>query len=110
MPPTTGRCIMAKATRTTEVHDPAIADVVVQLTGSEEDRNRLAVATDIATGFGAHIIGVHLHLLPGILEITDPTQSATNRSLLETSEQKADRDFKALEQRFADLEVSNELL
>jgi len=100
---------MAKAARTTEVHDPAIADVVVQLTGSEEDRNRLAVATDIAAGFGAHIIGVHLHLLPGILEITDPTQSTTIRSLLDSSEQKADRDFKALEHRFADLGVSNEL-
>jgi nucleotide-binding universal stress UspA family protein len=100
---------MAKATLTTAVTKPAIADVVVQLTGSEEDRNRLAVASDIGAGFGAHVIGVHLHLLPDILEITDPAQSATIRSLLDASEQKADHDFKALEQQFVTLDVSAEL-
>src|SRR3569623_1558452 len=96
---------MAKALKS----PAAIADVVIQLTGSDEDQNRLAVANDIGLGFGAHLIGVHLHLLPGLLEITDTVQSATIRSLLEESEQKADHDFHALEERFASLEVSNEL-
>lgn len=86
-----------------------IKDLVVQLTGSAEDEHRLAMAKSIAQTFDAHIIGVHVHLLPDILDITDPTQSATIRTLLETSDQDADRSFKALEARFAQLRVSHEL-
>ena len=93
----------------TNLEAPTIADMVVQLTGSDEDANRIAIATDIANRFGAHVIGVYLHLIPDVLELTDPTQSAVIRSLLDASEQKADGDFKALEARFASLEVSNEL-
>jgi len=86
-----------------------IRDLVVQLTGSGEDEHRLAMAGTIARSFDAHIIGVHVHLLPDILDITDPTQSATIRTLLETSDQDADRSFKALEARFAHLPTSHEL-
>ena len=40
-------------------------DLVVQLTGSSEDEARLALAEAVATTFGTHIIGVHLHVLAG---------------------------------------------
>lgn len=86
-----------------------IKDLVVQLTGSAEDEHRLAMAKGIAQSFDAHIIGVHMHLLPDILDITDPAQSATIRTLLETSDQAADRSFKIAETRFAQLPVSHEL-
>jgi nucleotide-binding universal stress UspA family protein len=96
------------------IANPAIAagtikDLVVQLTGSTEDEHRLAVATAVAETFDAHLIGVHLHALPDILDITDPMQSGTIRTLLETSEQEADRTFQGLTARFAQLQVSHEL-
>ncbi|HWU32310.1 MAG TPA: hypothetical protein VN108_05515, partial [Marmoricola sp.] len=92
-----------------DVVDTPIRDVVVQLTGSGEDEHRLAVATAVAEGFGAHLIGAHLHVLPDILDITDPVQSGTIRTLLETSEHEADLAFESLMSRFAQLHVSHEL-
>lgn len=87
-----------------------IGDLIVQLTGSPEDENRLAVASDLAESFGAHLIGVHLHVLPDILDITDPMQSATIRELLEASDQEADRAFKSLAPRFEALPGSHEVV
>ena len=87
-----------------------IGDLVVQLTGSPEDENRLAVASEIAEAFDAHIVGVHLHVLPDILDITDPMQSATIRELLEASDQEADRAFKSLGLRLEALRASHELV
>lgn len=87
----------------------AIRDLVVQLTGSHEDDQRLAMATSIAEAFDAHIIAVHLHVLPDILDITDPLQSGTIRTLLETSDQEADQAHEKLKVRMSTLKVSNEL-
>ena len=87
-----------------------IGDVIVQLTGSPEDENRLAVASEIGEGFGAHLIGVHLHVLPDILDITDPMRSATIRELLEASDREADEAFKSLQPQLDALPGSHELL
>src|SRR3569623_1963116 len=87
-----------------------IGDVIVQLTGAPEDENRLAAASAIAEVYGAHLIGVHLHLLPDILDVTDPMQSATIRELLEASDREADKAFKLLEPRLEALPGSHELL
>lgn len=84
-------------------------DVVVQLTGSSEDEARLAMAEAVATTFGAHIIGVHLHLLPDILDIADPLGSAEVRTLLEASEREADMAFERLEMRMSRLGPSHEM-
>jgi nucleotide-binding universal stress UspA family protein len=84
-------------------------DLVVQLTGSSEDEARLALAEAVATTFGTHIIGVHLHVLPDILDITDPLRSSTVRTLLETSEREADAAFGRLESRLSKLTASHEL-
>lgn len=83
----------------------SIRDLVVQLTGSPEDDHRLAFATSIAETFGAQIIGVHLHLLPDILDITDPMQSATIRSMLEASDREADKGFERLKAKTSNLKV-----
>lgn len=88
---------------------PAIGDIVVQLTGSPEDEYRLAIAGKIAQDFRSHLIGVHLHLLPDILDITDPMESATIRELLEASDREADRNFSALEARLERQPGSHEL-
>lgn len=93
----------------TTATDGALRDLVVQLTGSEEDKHRMTVATAIARTFGAHLIGAHLHVLPDILDITDPVQSGTIRTLLERSEQEANGNFDILTSEFAHLPVSHEL-
>jgi nucleotide-binding universal stress UspA family protein len=87
----------------------AIYDIVVQLTGSSEDEARLAMAAALAEPSGAHIIGVHLHVLPDILDITDPARSAAARTLLEKSDREADTAFGALETRVSALQASHEL-
>ena len=68
-----------------------VRDLIVQLTGSPEDEARLAVALSIADDLGTHGIGVHLHQLPDILDITDPVQSVEIRNILEASDREADR-------------------
>lgn len=84
-------------------------DLIVQLTGSPEDEARLSVATQLALDFDAHLIGVHLNTLPDILDITDPQQSGTIRSLLEASEKEADRTYAITAQKFDSMTVSHEL-
>lgn len=86
-----------------------LRDLIVQLTGSAEDEARLAVATRIAETFGAHLIGVHLHTLPDVLEITDPLQSGTIRNLLDASDREADRTFEIAARRFDAITASHEL-
>lgn len=86
-----------------------IRDIIVQLTGSSEDEFRLDAAVRIAKEFDAHLIGAHLQQLPEILDIANPAHSATVRELLEESEREADRSFRSVSARFADLKVSNEL-
>ena len=68
-----------------------IKDMVVQLTGSDEDEVRLSFAHAIASQFGAQLLGVHLHTLPDVLDITEPTGSAYIQSLLEKSNADAKR-------------------
>ena len=87
----------------------ALRDLIVQLTGSAEDDARLSLATRIAAGFGAHLIGVHLHTLPDILDITDPLQSGTIRNLLDASDREADRSFAVVARTFSGMTASHEL-
>ena len=86
-----------------------IRDLVVQLTGSAEDEARLAVALNIADDFGTHVIGVHLHQLPDVLDTTDPVQSVEIRNILEASDREADRTFELTKKRFSSMQVSHEL-
>jgi nucleotide-binding universal stress UspA family protein len=86
-----------------------IKDLVVQLTGSAEDAVRLAYAEEIAAQFQSHLIGVHLHTLPNLLDIADPSRSGFVQDLLEQSNAQAEQSFAALTERFAQLRASHEL-
>lgn len=88
---------------------PAIRDLVVQLTGSDEDGPRLQVAGTLAGLFESHIVGVHLHTLPDILDITDPARSGAIRSLLESSERQADASYRQTEAALQQMAGSHEL-
>jgi nucleotide-binding universal stress UspA family protein len=86
-----------------------IKDILVQLTGSEEDDVRLSFAEAIAVQFDARLLGVHLHTLPEVLDVTEPTRSAYIQTLLEESNADAATAFRKLEETFAKLGHSAEL-
>lgn len=62
-----------------------IKDVAVHLTGSPEDKTRIAHAAGIAQSLDAHLTGIYPHQLPDILAITDPSGSAFLQRLVEQS-------------------------
>jgi nucleotide-binding universal stress UspA family protein len=101
---------MSDKSRSGRSESSSIRDLVVQLTGSSEDQHRLAMATAIAEAFDAHVIGVHLHVLPDILDITDPVQSATIRTMLEASDQEADKAFEKLKATMSATKMPSELV
>ncbi|HWA42079.1 MAG TPA: universal stress protein [Hypericibacter adhaerens] len=87
-----------------------IRDILVQLTGSDEDDGRLQMAAAVAGAFGAHIVAAHVHILPDILEITDPARSAMVRTLLENSDREADAAVDRLQARLAALGMPHHLV
>ncbi|HWA19915.1 MAG TPA: universal stress protein [Devosia sp.] len=64
---------------------PAISDIAVHLTGSTEDAVRIANAAAIAGLTGGGLTGLHTHILPGLLEMTDPSGSAFLQKLISDS-------------------------
>lgn len=66
-----------------------IKDIAVHLTGSEEDKVRLAHAEAIAEMFDAHLTGLQVHMLPEAIAITDPTGSSFLQTLILESEEQA---------------------
>ena len=87
-----------------------IKDMLVQLTGSEEDDVRLSFAHAIASTFDARLVGVHIHTLPEVLDITEPTRSAYIQTLLEESNAAANKAQTGLEARFAEFRHPADLL
>jgi nucleotide-binding universal stress UspA family protein len=86
-----------------------IKDIVVHLTGSDEDRVRLAYAEPTARAFGANLTGLQVHVLPELVMITDPTGSAFLQELLAQSYEAAKPLTDALRERFSRLEVPNDV-
>lgn len=86
-----------------------LKDIVVQLTGSDEDGVRLLFAQSLGSRTAAHLVGVHLHTLPDILDITDPTRSAYIQSLLEESNAVYDQAHERLKGQLSKLHGSTEL-
>lgn len=66
-----------------------IKDIAVHLTGSDEDKVRLAYAGAIADRFGSHVTGLQVHVLPELIATTDPSGSAFLQDLLEQSHAEA---------------------
>jgi nucleotide-binding universal stress UspA family protein len=86
-----------------------IKDIVVHLTGSEEDNVRLAFAEPIARSFDAHLTGLQVHSMPEIIGYTDPSGSAFLQQLLEESHKRADEVTAKLNKKLADVDFSREL-
>ena len=86
-----------------------IRDIGVHLTGSVEDETRIAHAAAIARIFDAHLTGLHVHELPEILSITDPSGSAFLGELIEQSTRQAEVVGERLAARFAALGLNHEL-
>jgi nucleotide-binding universal stress UspA family protein len=86
-----------------------IKDVVVHLTGSDEDDVRLAYAEPIARSFTAHLTGLQVHSLPEISGYTDPSGSAFLQELIAQSHKRADVVTEKLKKRLADFDISREL-
>jgi nucleotide-binding universal stress UspA family protein len=86
-----------------------IKDIVVQLTGSEEDSIRLGYAGPIARMFDAHLTGLQVNERPDILSLTDPSGSAFLQASLEESDKHAEKVTAALEPQLAALGLRTEL-
>ncbi len=86
-----------------------IKDILVHLTGSEEDDVRLAYAEPIARSFTAHLTGLQVHSMPEIIGYTDPSGSAFLKELLAQSYQRAEAVTQKLQERFAGFDISREL-
>jgi nucleotide-binding universal stress UspA family protein len=86
-----------------------IKDIVVHLTGSEEDDTRFAYALQVARLFDAHLTGLQVHALPEILTVTDASGSAFLQELIAQSHVQADVVGKKLASKLADFDVEHEL-
>lgn len=86
-----------------------IKDIVVQLTGSNEDDVRLAFAEPIARAFTAHLTGVQVHSMPEVLGYTDPSGSSFLQQLMAESHKRADAVTEQLRMRFASFDISREV-
>lgn len=86
-----------------------IKDIVVHLTGSEEDKVRIAHAAPIAESFDAHLTGLQVHTLPELIAITDPVASTYLQTLLAESHARAQKVTDALADAFASISVPHDL-
>lgn len=86
-----------------------IKDIVVHLTGSEEDDIRLAYAEPIARSFDAHLTGLQVHVLPNLISYTDPSGSAFLQDLLAQSHTAAQKVTDSLRAKLDGFTVSHDL-
>lgn len=87
-----------------------IKDLVVHLTGSDEDRVRLAYAERIARQFNAHVTGLFVHLLPEIFAMAEPLAAASVfDDLLAESKKRADAVTDRLNEQMSSLGIESDL-
>ena len=86
-----------------------IRGIAVHLTGSVEDETRIAHAAGIARIFDAHLTGLHVHEMPEVLAITDPSGSAFLRELIAQSTKRAEVVGERLEAQLGGLGLNHEL-
>ena len=87
-----------------------IKDIVVHLTGSEEDDIRLAYAEAIARTFGSHVTGLYAHSMPELFAIADAAAAASVADhLIRESQQRADLTTKRLRMAMDALESEHDL-
>jgi nucleotide-binding universal stress UspA family protein len=86
-----------------------IKDIVVHLTGSEEDEIRILHAEGIARALDAHITGLLVHTMPEVIAVTDPTGSAYLQQVMAESASRADAGSDKLRARLDQLGLRYEL-
>lgn len=86
-----------------------IKDIVVHLTGSEEDKVRIAYAGAVAEMFDAHLTGLQVNTLPELVAITDPTASTYLQTLLAEADARAQKVGAAAGTQLDALAVPHEL-
>ncbi|WP_173088272.1 universal stress protein [Devosia sp. 1635] len=85
-----------------------IKNIVVHLTGSDQDQARLGVAESIGNRFDAHLTGLYVHILPETSDL-DPIVMAGMEPWFEQSAARADESFKKLKTRFDDLGIPHDV-
>ncbi|MBK8085738.1 MAG: universal stress protein [Devosia sp.] len=86
-----------------------IKDIVVHLTGSDEDTVRLAYAGAVAGLFDAHLTGLQVNVIPEIISMTDPSGSAYLQTLIAESTARADAAAVKLREQLGRLGTPTEL-
>ncbi|HTN60326.1 MAG TPA: universal stress protein [Devosia sp.] len=85
-----------------------IKDIVVHLTGSEEDEVRLAYAETLSERFEAHLTGLYVHMLPEVIG-ADPAGVIGMGEWFEQSDVQAQETFTRLKARFERLSMPHEV-
>ncbi|MEO8683744.1 MAG: universal stress protein [Devosia sp.] len=85
-----------------------IKDIVVHLTGSQEDEIRLAYAEAISERFEAHLTGLYVHMLPEVVG-ADPAGMVGMDVWFEESNAQAKETFNRLEGRFERLRMPHDV-
>ena len=85
-----------------------IKDIVVHLTGSEEDKVRLAYAEPIARQFDAHLTGLYVHMIPEAFSF-DPSGATYVGELMAESSKRAEETAAKLAEQVQRLGLSSEL-
>jgi nucleotide-binding universal stress UspA family protein len=85
-----------------------IKDIVVHLTGSEEDEVRLGYAESLSERFEAHLTGLYVHMLPQVIGV-DPAGVIAMQDWFEQSDAQADNIFKRLQERFDRFRMPHEV-
>lgn len=85
-----------------------IKDIVVHLTGSEEDEVRLAYAETVSERFEAHLTGLYAHVLPEVVGAESGAMVGME-VWFEQSNAQADETFKRLQGRFDRFRMPHEV-
>lgn len=86
-----------------------IKDIVVQLTGSDEDPNRLDYAESLASIFDAHLTGLLVHIEPEIVAMPETAYADVLQTLIQEAQATTDRRKAELAKRFGAMAVPNDL-
>jgi nucleotide-binding universal stress UspA family protein len=86
-----------------------IKDIAVHLTGSPEDKIRLAHAAMLARALDAHLTGLQVHEMPEVLTITDPSGSSFLQQLIAESVDRAVEVTRKLVPMFEATGINHEL-
>lgn len=86
-----------------------IKNIVVHLTGSDEDEVRLEAAEGLAAAFNAHLTGLLMHVDPEIAVMPEAAYAGVGPELIQEEREKTERRRKALTIQLDKMGVPNDL-